>query len=526
MDGRTIVPATLLLVIACGDSTPAEDLTDDLADDADTGTSEGTDEVESESESDTGPIAESLAHEIDISLVEINQGIATPIVVAGEWIGPNDRNAQIVGNRDSLLRAYWTITPEFEPREILARLTLEPPGEDPVIREQPLVIDQESFAGDLSRSFTFDILAADMRSGTNFSISLWEVDPAFAALPAPELPPISPRDGSIAPIGIQPELLTIKVVLVPLVANWPNCSTEVPIDEVLGRFHDSLLMKNPTQTVELAVREQPVVVDAAPVSFWTLLPAIQQARVDDGAEPNVYYYGIVDACTYELAGFGGMAWNIVSDEKTADFERVAVGLYLANDLEWTTDTFVHEVGHLQGLFHVECPGKDAAGPDASYPYEDGVIGVWGFGIRDFELRSPTAAHDFMSYCYDGNWTSDWTWSKTFNRVRTLTSWDAEDGGGPSQPQGTLLIGMLGDQGGEQWWTIPGEIPATNLARDRVHVRAFAGDEVREPNATWHRPPEGDATIVTVELPGAAMPDRIETFAGPPAVWQPRAIDRD
>jgi hypothetical protein len=512
---RVLVPVTAMsLLFACNSG--ATDVANDEID-----STAGEDGDDSDSES--GPIPESLAHDIDISLVEINQGIATPIAMDGEWVGPADRNAPIIANRDSLLRAYWTIDPEFESREILARLTLEPPGEDPVIREQILEIGAESFPGDLSRSFTFDIVAASMLPGTNFSISLWEVDPSFAVLPPPELPPVSPRDGASAAIGIQPEPLTIKVVVVPMVADWPECSTSVPIDDVLARLHDMLLMKNPTQTVEIEIREQPIVVTEAPETFWALLPAIQQARMDDATEANVYYYGIIDACTPDLDGFGGMAWDIVSNEKTADFQRVATGLYLEWDHQWTADTFVHEIGHLQGLFHVECPGQNAGGPDPSYPYENGVIGVWGFGIRDFQLRNPTVSHDYMSYCYANNWTSDWTWAKNFDRVRTLTSWDFE-AGGSAEPPGTLLIGILGDEGGERWWTIPGRIPEASLARDRVQVRAFAADEVREPNATRHRPPEGNATIVTVQLDDAPMPDRLEALSGPPTTWRPRAQD--
>ncbi len=512
------------LALACADS-PA---TDEAGESAATDTGDASD---AGSDSDTGPVPESLAHDIDISLVEINQGVATPIAIAGEWVGPADRNAQILANRDSLLRAYWTITPEFVPREILARLTLEPPGSEPVIREKVIEISAESYPGDLSRSFTYDIVAANMLPGTNFSISLWEVDPSFASLPAPELAPISPRDGSSAAIGIQPELLAIKVVIVPIVANWTECMTTVPIDEVLEPFHDMLLMKNPTQTVEIVVREQGLTLDTAPTGFWDFLPAIQQARIDDGAEANVYYYGIVNACTGDLDGAGGMSWDIVSAEKTADFQRVSAGLFLDWDAQWNADTFVHELGHLQGLAHVYCPGQTSAGPDPAYPHEDGVIGVWGFGIRDFMLRSPTVAHDYMSYCYTDNWTSDWTWSKNFARIATLTSWDSE---ASSPPTGTLLIGMIPDRGGnEQWWTIPGQLPNASLVRDRVQVRTFTGDVVAEPNATRHRPPGGGATIVTVELqrpgqaapelqrPGQALPERIETITGPEQVWRPR-----
>ncbi|MFV8754212.1 hypothetical protein ACNOYE_27020 [Nannocystaceae bacterium ST9] len=501
---------SLLFTLACAEPAGNED---DIADEGESSS------AGDESESETGPIPESLAHDIDISLVEINQGVATPIAIEGEWIGPADRNAQIVANRDSLLRAHWTLAPEFEPREILGRLTIEPPAGEPIVRDQIADISADSYPGDLSRTFTWDLVADAMLPGTKFSVSLWEVDPSFAALPPPELPPISPRDGTTAAIGIQPELMAIKVVIVPITANWADCQTTVPIDEVLTNFHDMLMMKNPTQTVELSVREQGLVYDAPLVGFWDILPDIQQARIDDAAPANVYYYGIVDACTPDLDGAGGMSWDIVSAEKTADFQRVSAGLYLDYDQQWNADTFVHELGHLQGLAHVYCPGQNSAGPDPAYPYEDGVIGVWGFGIRDFQLRSPTSAHDYMSYCYEGNWTSDWTWAKNFARIATLTSWDSEDAA--PEPSGILLIGVLPDAGGERWYTIPGRIPSASLERDRVLVRAFAADEVLEPAATTHRPPDAAATIVTLELAGAAMPDRIETLAGPSRVWRPR-----
>ena len=31
----------------------------------------------------------------------------------------------------------------------------------------------------------------------------------------------------------------------------------------------------------------------------------------------------------------------------------------------------------------------------------------------------------MSYC-EPSWVSDWTWDKTFVRIETLSSWDAEE----------------------------------------------------------------------------------------------------
>src|SRR5690606_24974838 len=88
-------------------------------------------------------------------------------------------------------------------------------------------------------------------------------------------------------------------------------------------------------------------------------------------------------------------------------------------------TFVHEIGHNQGFSHIACPNANAAGPDPTYPYADGKIGVYGFGIRDFHIYTPGSAHDYMSYC-GNSWVSDWTWNKAFTRIQTLSSWDNED----------------------------------------------------------------------------------------------------
>lgn len=486
----------------------------DAGGDDETALSAGASESTSESESETGPVPESLAHDIDIDVVEINQGVATPIAVAGTWVDGAARNAPIVANRDSLLRAYWTLAPSFEPREILARLTLTSPTlSEPLVREQILAIEGEPFAGDISRSFTFDITAELMQPGLTFSLSLWEVDPTFALLPAPALPPISPRDGNPAQIGVQSEPMAIEVVIVPHEAQWAGCSTQVPIDEVLGGLEDFLYMKNPTQSVTLSVRDEPIVVTEEPPEWFTLLPAIQDARTADQAEPNVYYYGILDSCGISLGGYGGVSWNIVSDQKASAIERVSVGMHLPDDLQFTYDTFVHEIGHLQGLAHVFCPGGNAASPDPAYPYEDGVIGVWGFGVRDFKLRNPTASHDYMSYCYSGNWTSDWTWSKTFNRIRTLTSWDFESPSPDASEPGTLLFGVFGPDGA-RWYTQPGTLPAAKLARERVAVRSVVDGVTRDSLATWHRAPHGETEVLTVELDAdARVPEWLDTPRG-------------
>ena len=68
-------------------------------------------------------------------------------------------------------------------------------------------------------------------------------------------------------------------------------------------------------------------------------------------------------------------------------------------------TIAHELGHNMNLQHAPCPTTG----DASYPYPDGSIGVWGYDFRDGgSLVRPTRP-DLMSYCWP-KWISDYSFT--------------------------------------------------------------------------------------------------------------------
>ena len=92
------------------------------------------------------------------------------------------------------------------------------------------------------------------------------------------------------------------------------------------------------------------------------------------------------------------------------------------------ETFVHEVGHTQGRRHVRCSGGEA-GVDTNYPHQNGRIGVWGFGIYDFELRTPTGGRDYMTYC-SNEWVSDYGWEQTLDVIEVAHQLGF--GGAPAQ----------------------------------------------------------------------------------------------
>ena len=89
------------------------------------------------------------------------------------------------------------------------------------------------------------------------------------------------------------------------------------------------------------------------------------------------------------------------------------------------ETFAHELGHNLSLFHVLCQG-DEGGPDLSYPYDGGRVGVWGWDSRDGgSLVDPTTRLDFMTYC-DPTWVSDYYFTNMlrYRLQDTLEVWEA------------------------------------------------------------------------------------------------------
>lgn len=101
-------------------------------------------------------------------------------------------------------------------------------------------------------------------------------------------------------------------------------------------------------------------------------------------------------------------------------------------------TAAHEIGHCEGLGHVEgC--NDPASPYEDYEeYRDvagnelqpASIGDWGVDIHDdnsFDLKDPATYGDMMSYCGD-RWMSIYTWDRLFDHfnasgIRSFTTGD-------------------------------------------------------------------------------------------------------
>ncbi|MCX4239704.1 zinc metalloprotease [Paraliomyxa miuraensis] len=488
------------LAVACGnpaDPTPeAGSDTDEDATDSDpsAGTSTGGDSGEDSDETGatTGEPADPdvpARGGIMVSLVEANPGVAVPIGANGAWVGPEGRNAPLVKGRNTVVRVYVDVDEStWIPRDIEARLSIHLPDGTVEVLDEVTTISTDSSTSSMQSGFLFGVLGEWMVPGVRYQIELFEAGTGWEGLPPVEQAPVIPPQPEY--IGVEATELAMKVVLVPVSYSGPSCTRDVDAsEETLQRYADAMYQQNPLETLDIRW-DPPYVVDDLDLrdggDFFALLGRAQAYRASQAPDPNTYYYLLFDncgACVSESGGcLLGVAGGIPNDSQGAAPMRVAIGTqYLGND-EVGVDTFVHELGHTQGRQHVACPGAAAAGPDVTYPYEGGTIGVWGFGVRDFQIRSASSHTDYMSYC-SPTWVSDWQWNATYDRIRTLTSWDMADASGsdgqpiPQPVPQPILVGSVDPASGRaQWWTERGGITAPTEGHA---LRFLAGDTVLE-----------------------------------------------
>jgi hypothetical protein len=456
---------------ACGSDTtdPIDDVGESDGDgdgDGDGGDGDGDgDEGDGDGDDtdDPTPIEQYPATGISITQVEANQGTAVFIGADGEWVVPEQRIAALVRNRNTLVRVHYEVDAGFTPRQIEARLILGFPDGTSKTYEQVREVVGPSSPNALSEIFFFGLVAedGDVSPGMTYKVELHEVDPA-AGGGEPEgvwQTPPEPEE-----FGIQVEPLELKIVFVPYHHLYEDIDRIADTSDAnMKVITDDLIEHNPIEALIWEVHE-PEVWDLPMDNLGSVLGPLAALRDNELAAPNIYYHALFPVPGGGVAGVSGVA-TVAGDGFGDGNQRVSVSA-LGNNVSGTAGTVVHEIGHNEGLAHVFCPFAQAASPDPTYPYQNGQLGTWGFGIISLQLKSPDNHYDYMSYC-GPSWVSSWSWNKTFNRVRTLTTWDyeaPETGGldfaaGPAgYAERDMLIGSMNADGTEFWWTSHGTLP--------------------------------------------------------------------
>lgn len=445
-----------------------------------------------------GEPALEIAHGIRLTRVTATQGVQTELVRDGVEVPAEEYAVALISRRKTVLRADWSLHAGFTPRPLIGRLTLWTPEGDIHVDTSEVMVDGPSNDGDLKKTFAWQLPPELVRPGMQYRIEAFEADPTLAAGDISDPPPILPLAdrGSIL-IEDNPMLLRVELVPVKHVFGGMTCMPEVTDVDIAAMRRD-IEQHNPVELADIYLgepMEYTASIGTAPDGFVPVLTELGKRRALLEPPPNVYYYGLLTSCDAYPPGLLGQAYGI-PDEPTMNlaFQRIATGRYLDSGAA-AAETFVHEIGHTQGRYHIRCSGGEA-GTDNDYPYPNGRIGVWGYGIHDTQLRSPTGYRDYMSYC-NTSFVSDFGWKLTYTHIKELSSWDAA---GPAAGSATpLLLATIGESGQARWWTTHGDVPQRGRGPGIV-VEFDTGKQVYTLPASVTEIPDSQAHAIAVALP--------------------------
>ncbi len=401
---------------ACGDHNDSEPLaegstTGEVASTGSTGieTSSSSDtagESSSSSSSSSGGDTESWdgfvpPEGVSLQEVVVNQGVAIPVWTAADGvIEVDERSAPLLQNRGAAVFARFSVENEWEPREVTARLRW---GEQTL---ETVLLVTESSTDDPRTWFGWMLEAQDVAAGVDFQVEL--VEPA--AEPSEVEPVAAPVDRA-APVGFQGPELELNLVMMPITIESETCNeTREPPESEQELVYEYLLQSLPLQAVNLSVHDRPATVQLQePGDYSSILDALVETRVADEVPNTTYVVGIPPSCA---GPFNSGLYRGATGETLRH-----TGMVIPN-----TEFLTKNLGFLVALMNerriVDCPERPVSNPDPDYPYADGLIGTWGFGILDHQLHSPLEDHSVISNC-SPSWVSDYGWAVTYEELKFL-----------------------------------------------------------------------------------------------------------
>ena len=304
-----------------------------------------------------------------------------------------DGDVPLVADRDAFLRVFVTasqanaVSPNVRVRFYHGALVA---SEQIITRTgaTPLA-PQEGTLGS-----TWNLAVSRTLITANLAIQV-DVDPANDHLETNELDNLFPASGT--PVGLDVRSAPqFRVTLVPVVTSVDSRTGNVTSGNK-DQFLATAMRMHPLSSFD-AVVGAPLTIgagvaalqsDNANNSWNTVLSQLNTRRTSDGS--NRYYYGVVNPSYGSgVAGMGYVGWP------------VAIGW---DKLPSAASVAAHEWGHNWNRQHANCGG--ASNPDLQYPYDGGIIGVFGFDVGAGVLKPPSS-HDLMGYCND-EWISDYTY---------------------------------------------------------------------------------------------------------------------
>ncbi len=355
-----------------------------------------------------------VATDVTITEVALFQGVKLSLMKDGA-AGKNTYASAVAG-RGGLVRVYLKLGQSYTARSLTAELTLRSPDGTDTIRQSKLTVSQNSTDSSLTSTLNFTLAAADIAAGSSFKVRILN-DTLITTIEG--APAQYPDDNSVASFNaVASGKLRVKLVPVRYDADGSGRLPDTSAEQV-ERYRTAFMEQYPVTDVEVTVRDAIAwtsAIGANGSGFDDVLEEMVYVRASDRPSSDVYYMGIfAPTSSFQkycgggcVTGLSGLVYN-ASDSQG----RASVGVGFSGTS--SADTSVHEVGHAHGREHSPCGTSGSR----NYPYANGAIGSWGYGILSKKLYSSTSYSDFMGYC-NPTWVSDYTYGALLTRVKAVS----------------------------------------------------------------------------------------------------------
>ena len=315
--------------------------------------------------------------------------LSAPVIYLNQAAQNPDGSVALVAGRPALIRIFMVgdETSDYRPA---ARVTLFQEGTEvysEVLAGAADRIPDEVVEADLARSVNGIIPGSVLQPGVAMVVQL---DPEGLVPLAPGSRTRYPATGSTELNVVEPQLLR-QVIVPTLEVRSPNESVYDWTDDLTPESAQVLLARTlmPVGSMELEVHDTyRTGSNLATEDGWSAwLREIEVLFLQEGRRG--YYYGVAAVTNPAYAGMGLVG------------SPVSVGL--PYDV-----IFAHELGHNMNLQHAPC--ESAGRLDPNYPYDGGVIGIWGYDPNLDQLLDPEQYKDVMGNC-SPVWISDYNFSR-------------------------------------------------------------------------------------------------------------------
>jgi hypothetical protein len=457
---------------------------------------------------------------ITIQQIAAYQSVKIPIMSNGTAVLPapanttptaTQRNADVVVARDTLFRVFVTVASGFTSRQLSARLTLtNGDTSDQYFAKQ--TVSASSVEATAASTFMIYAPASKITDSTQYRVELVECGTGSGTLMSPQFP----TTGTAALSARTTGGLKIKVISILANAHAPDTT-----DASLDIYRKQFMAMYPISAIDLSFGDQ--ISTDYPIDWNNVLDQIRTKRAADAPAADVYYFGLLKPADTFAAFCGNSCTTGIGYVAGANTpqQRAAVGIGFGDSA--SSETMAHEVGHNHGRNHAPCvpAGGTISGVDASYPYANGGVGVWGYDSRKTLLIDPAKYTDIMGYC-NNKWISDYTYEGLVNRVATVDG--AQDQAFDAQALATWRVLLL-DQRGPRWGlpitqpSLPEGTPIVVRILDDAgvaitEVQAYR-TEISDDSSAMLMVPEPQTGWVYVAVPGYA-PHRFDAGVTVPA----------